>query len=143
MVGLICLEEPLPPNTIQHFAAYRAMVEVLRSEITIELDDNGSILEDVGEDLIVDGSDNEPYVPRSAEEKAETMRDLELIRHHAEKNNFKLEKKLADKDAGIEDYNPEIDIQKEISFIQNARKSIFTVSRCPRNNEVGAKIWHW
>ena len=52
-VGMLCEDEPLPPDTIQHNSAYRAIIEFLFSALSWEtdtLDDVG--WDNVGEDLL-------------------------------------------------------------------------------------------
>jgi hypothetical protein len=96
IVGLLCPNEPLPPSTIQHFAAYEALVSLLKAGMDCEIVDvpwHG----DVGKDLLV-GHDHVSrvgvfvpnYVKWSPEEKAQKERDFELIRLQAEKNKRKI-----------------------------------------------------
>jgi hypothetical protein len=52
MVGLLCENEPLPPATMQHYAAYLAMVAVIRVILSLERD--GAFVdhpEMIGDDL--------------------------------------------------------------------------------------------
>jgi hypothetical protein len=38
MVGLLCPDEPLPPDTIQHYTTYLALVSYIRIKIEVEID---------------------------------------------------------------------------------------------------------
>ncbi|KAL7492695.1 hypothetical protein ACHAWT_001833 [Skeletonema menzelii] len=92
-VGMLCEDEPLPPDTIQHNSAYRAIIEFLFSALSWEtdtLDDVG--WDNVGEDLL--GFDDTVYSTRErTDEELEEFRVKEaLIEHRAEKNMKKLNK---------------------------------------------------
>jgi len=49
-IGLLCPDEPLPPETIQHYAAYLGVVASIDTELVIELDDIYN--REVGEDFL-------------------------------------------------------------------------------------------
>jgi len=38
MIGMLCDDEPLPPDTLEHASAYRALIDVLASQIDCEYD---------------------------------------------------------------------------------------------------------
>jgi hypothetical protein len=50
-VGMLCEDEPLPPDTIQHNSAYRAIIEILFVALEVESDSQYDLYE-VGEDLL-------------------------------------------------------------------------------------------
>jgi hypothetical protein len=87
MVGLLCENEPLPPETIEHYAAYMGIIASIRCELNIELKRGNG---EVGEDLIID--DSEAAQSRfSDEEKEQRSVHLAAVRRKAEKNKAKLE----------------------------------------------------
>ena len=98
MVGLLCKDEPLPPGTIQHFATYLAISTTLRRLIQIEIE--------VGSQ----GEEGLRQAPSpttlSQQEQDERYRNSELIRHRAEKNKRKLDKK-GDDQKDIKEFVPE------------------------------------
>lgn len=52
-VGMLCEDEPLPPDTIQHNSAYRAIIEFLFTILSLENDSLNDIdYDEVGEDLL-------------------------------------------------------------------------------------------
>lgn len=94
-VGLLCEDEPLPPETIQHFAAYRAMVMMIKVEIEVELDVCMD-MEDIGEDLMPGHTGQvwaQRTTKRSEAEKTEWAMKRSLIEHQAERLKEKLETK--------------------------------------------------
>ncbi len=117
MIGVLCEDEPMPPDTIQHKAAFSAMVETLFTEIIVELDSVDD--EDYDEELIeyyyeqeheneqkrleaksnlpcIDGEDGEV---RSDEEKRIAY---SLIEYRAERNKEKLKQKKNVKEFHVE-----------------------------------------
>ena len=85
MIGVLCENEPLPPNTIQHNAAYRALIETLFCELEIEEDtqyDHG-----VGDDLLNFGNDDsgtrKVLTPKEMEERSFQN---DLIDYRADRN---------------------------------------------------------
>jgi len=92
-VGMLCEDEPLPPDTIQHNSAYRAIIEFLFTVLSLENDTLNDIdYDDVGEDLL--NFDEEVWARRKrTDEELEEFRVKEaLIEHRAEKNMKKLKK---------------------------------------------------
>jgi len=92
LVGVICEEEPLPPDTIQHNATFRALIHYLFVKLEVEIDTQGE-LSDVGEDLFVHDNDGFTGRARTDEEMEEYRVERALIEHRAEKNMKKLERK--------------------------------------------------
>jgi hypothetical protein len=122
MVGLLCPDEPLPPETIQHYATYLALVTTIKIEIETELDSVNDV--EVGHDLL-DGYDDtkddrrrqtpeereEERVERirnmhltkdgsleTPEEREERIRDIDLISRQAEKNKERIDRAQAGTD---------------------------------------------
>lgn len=89
-VGMLCEDEPLPPNTIQHNSAYRAIIEILFVALEVEGDMQYNCGE-VGEDLL-SFDEEERTVRRTKEEIEEINIKHALIEHRAEKNMMKLKK---------------------------------------------------
>jgi hypothetical protein len=91
MVGLLCPDEPLPPETIQHYTAYLALVSIIQLEIAVELD---TVQEtEVGDDLLhgYDGTDHDARL-ETPEENEERIRNMDLIARQAEKNKKKIDR---------------------------------------------------
>jgi hypothetical protein len=94
MVGLLCPDEPLPPETIQHYATYLALVAMIRVEIQVEIDTVQDDAHLVGDDLLVvfdDPRDNDRMI-QTPEERQERIRNRDLISRQAEKNKKKLDR---------------------------------------------------
>jgi hypothetical protein len=92
MVGLLCPDEPLPPETIQHYTTYLALVATIRSNIEIELDMCGDA-ESVGDDLLEGYDDTTDYHSRQTpEEREERIRNMDLISRQAEKSKAKMDR---------------------------------------------------
>ena len=126
MVGLICPNEPLPPNTIQHYATFRAIVETLKTEIEVELDMQWDF-DNVGEDLrLDDDNDERRYKPRSDEEMVERSRNMELIRDRAERNKKRLDKKHGEDVDEYQFEEEEFDFEKGCGTIQDIVGSVFS-----------------
>mmetsp|Transcript_14653 Transcript_14653/g.35339 ORF Transcript_14653/g.35339 Transcript_14653/m.35339 type:complete len:471 (+) Transcript_14653:87-1499(+) len=92
MIGVLCEDEPLPPDTIQHNATYRAMIEILFSNLEVEMDmqwDCG----DVGDDLLEYDEADPRYNNLTPEEKMERGVKIDLMEYRAEKNMNKMKKK--------------------------------------------------
>lgn len=89
-VGMLCEDEPLPPETIQHNAAYRAILEILFNALEVEIDMLDDYLE-VGEDLLY-FDEKERSIKRTDKEIQEYDVKRTLIEHRAEKNKNKLKK---------------------------------------------------
>lgn len=90
-IGMLCEDEPLPPDTIQHNSAYRAMIEVLFTALEVEIDMQYDYDDDVGEDLLY-YDEEDRGTPRTEEEMEENKVKEALIEHRAEKNMKKLKK---------------------------------------------------
>lgn len=89
-VGMLCEDEPLPPDTIQHNSAYRAIIEILFVALEVESDSQYDLYE-VGEDLL-NFDEEEQSGKRTDEEIEEFKVKQALIEHRAEKNMKKLKK---------------------------------------------------
>lgn len=89
-VGMLCEDEPLPPNTIQHNSAYRAIIEILFVALEVESDMQYDCGE-VGEDLL-NFDEEERGRGRTDKEMEEYDVKQALIEHRAEKNMKKLKK---------------------------------------------------
>jgi len=57
LVGLLCDDEALPPDTIQHAAAYRAMICIIGTLIENECTDSPEY-PGVSKDLLIDDGDD-------------------------------------------------------------------------------------
>jgi hypothetical protein len=99
MVGLLCEDEPFPPETIQHYAAYLGIVETIDTELALEMDDIYS--KEVGEDLLPDEQERQAMAElyrstrRTPEEIEERKLSKDLIARQVEKNKKKLERQDA------------------------------------------------
>jgi hypothetical protein len=91
MVGLLCPDEPLPPETIQHYGTYLALVTMIRLHIRDEIECCGAESE-IGDDLLDgyngDTTDNDNRL-QTPEEKEERIRNMNLISRQAEKKQGK------------------------------------------------------
>jgi hypothetical protein len=132
MVGLLCEDEPLPPDTIQHYAAYYGIVVTIETRLEIEMDD--IYAHGVGEDLFPDEQERQAMVElyrstrRTPEEIEERKRSMDLISRQAEKNN----KKLKRQDAPAEEFKaPEAetpslaDTLETLTLISFKRRTLF------------------
>ena len=90
-VGMLCEDEPLPPNTIQHNSTFRAIIEILFVAIEVEIDTQSDYEYDIGEDLLIE-DDVRTATLASPEEREENGVKFALIEHRAEKNLKKLKK---------------------------------------------------
>jgi len=109
MIGVLCEKEPFPPNTVQHNATYRALIETLFTELEVEFDEQ-YMRGDIGEDILnYDQEDSSNR--RSPEEMEEYDYKLKLIEYQAEKNMEKMKRKVErGKDVGefvVEESNVE------------------------------------
>ena len=96
MIGVLCENEPLPPDTIQHNATYRALIEILFSNLIVETDTQDDMLgDDVREELLnydeEDDDDSKRYF--TEKEREENQYKQDLIEHRAEKNMDKMKRK--------------------------------------------------
>jgi hypothetical protein len=85
MVGLLCPDEPLPPETIQHYTTYLALVATIRTGIEVEID-------------TFDHNDTTEDRRQTPEEREENQRNLDLISRQAEKNKEKIDRSIAGTD---------------------------------------------
>jgi hypothetical protein len=93
MVGLLCPDEPLPPETIQHYTTYLALISIIQLEIAVELD-TVQETESVGDDLLhgYEGTTDQDDRLQTPEEKEERRRNRDLIARQAEKNKEKIDR---------------------------------------------------
>jgi hypothetical protein len=127
MVGLLCPDEPLPPETIQHYTTYLALVAIIQNEIEEEL--IGLIdADEVGDDLI-DGYEDTTatWEPRilTPEEREENRRNWDLICRQAEKSKEKIDRSLAGTDTRpVEEFQAPVpnrlDAAQKLSFSMSA-----------------------
>jgi hypothetical protein len=99
MVGLLCPDEPLPPETIQHYATYLALVAIIRNETEFEIQ-GVDAFESIGDDLL-DGYDDTPdndHRIQTPKERAERLRNKDFISRQAEKNKKKIDRAQAGTD---------------------------------------------
>jgi hypothetical protein len=94
MVGLLCPDEPLPPETIQHYTAYLALIASIRTGIQAEIgtDEYDGL---VGDDLLdgyEDTTDDNTIHEHTLEEEEENRRDKDLISRQAEKGKARIDK---------------------------------------------------
>jgi hypothetical protein len=101
MVGLLCPDEPLPPETIQHYATYLALVATIRIGIEVEIDTFR--FEEISDDLLDDYrygyNDTDDYKERTPEENEECILYTELLFRQAEKGRENINRSLAGTDA--------------------------------------------
>ena len=119
-VGMLCEDEPLPPDTIQHNSAFRAIILILFTALEVESDMQWDNLNDVGEDLLKFDEEETSGQKRSKEEIEEISLKRDLIEHRAEKNMKKLQK---GKDVGefhVEESQAEMaDVLSGVNDIRN------------------------
>jgi hypothetical protein len=101
MVGLLCPDEPLPPETIQHYTTFLAVVVFIWIQIGVEIDDF-KYAESIGDDLRVfcDAATDDRKM-RTPEEMEERMRNMSLIARQAEKNKEKMDRAQAGTDMSL------------------------------------------
>lgn len=92
-VGVLCPDEPLPPNTIQLNATYRAMIDFLMEQVAGEV-----LLQDkanLAADLIVDDGSSDDSGSTTSEDLREQGRMSDLLEAEAERNMSKMRRRLA------------------------------------------------
>ena len=100
--GLLVPSEPLPPETMIHYAAYRGIVDTIGTELEIEMDDIYN--RDVGKDLIPDSETmriirrEEKGTLMSVERREEVLLERALNERIGIRNKKKLDKQ-GDSDA--------------------------------------------
>mmetsp|Transcript_25410 Transcript_25410/g.39896 ORF Transcript_25410/g.39896 Transcript_25410/m.39896 type:complete len:479 (+) Transcript_25410:169-1605(+) len=90
-VGMLCEDEPLPPDTIQHNSTYRAIIDILFTALEVEIDTQFDF-DDAGEDLLYYDEEDSSSVKRTEQEMEDFTVKQTLIEHRAEKNLNKLKK---------------------------------------------------
>ena len=102
-VGLLCLSEPLPPQTLIHYTSYRALVFGLTFEIGCEISNALDDLEgkDGSSDILL-RPDEYQERPQTAEEREKENLEKDLVIKQAEKYKGRLEKRK-NQDSSIED----------------------------------------
>jgi hypothetical protein len=126
MVGLLCPDEPLPPETIQHYAAYLALVAIIQIEFEVELDSVNDA--DVGDDLIDGYEDTTEYRRRTPEEREERIRNMDLISRQAEKNKEKLDRSQMSSplEAFQAPAEAEFNLSDSVSRVSSTMSALFT-----------------
>ena len=104
MVGLLCPDEPLPPETSQHYSTYLALVATIRTGIDNEIytdDEDGLVGDDLldgYEDTTADNTTDDDLRIQTLEEEEENRRNQDLISRQAEKSKNKIDKAHAGTD---------------------------------------------
>jgi hypothetical protein len=83
MVGLLYPDEPLPPETIQHYTTYLALVAIIRTELEFEIETFHD-----GYDETTDDDRSRILTPEESEER---IFNMDLISRQAEKNKKKID----------------------------------------------------
>jgi hypothetical protein len=111
MVGLLCPDEPLPPETIQHYTTYLALVATIRRGIEFEI--YSAEQDSINDDLPLDGYDNNNDTAdddtadddTTDDDKIQTpeerRRNWDLICRQAEKSKEKIDRSLAGTDTRL------------------------------------------
>jgi hypothetical protein len=92
MVGLLCPDEPLPPETIQHYATYLALVATIRTELENEIDTFKDWLK---ENDLLDGYDDtidDDDRILTGKELEEHIFNMDLISRQVEKNKKNIDR---------------------------------------------------
>jgi hypothetical protein len=97
MVGLLCPDEPLPPETIQHYTTYHALVAFIWIQIGVEIDEF-KYYEPIGDDLREFCGRDTTRNMRTPEEMEERMRNMSLITRQAEINKERMDRAQAGTD---------------------------------------------
>lgn len=127
LIGLVCPDEPLPPDTIQHGATYAAMLEVLFVQIEIEDDmahdaDLRDELFNVGKEFKCQRGIGRPSLTK--EEQDERMQKIFAIEARAERNKEKLKNnKKSGGEFKVEEQTISSDRLKGI--VERFRKTLF------------------
>uniref|UniRef100_A0A7S2K7D0 MYND-type domain-containing protein n=1 Tax=Leptocylindrus danicus TaxID=163516 RepID=A0A7S2K7D0_9STRA len=142
-VGLLCEDEPLPPQTIEYGAAYFGVVATIKCELMIEIDTS---VDEVGQDLI-----KLYYEPVLAEEclgreENSTARsfeqrtiDMSLIGKEARKNKKKLDRKIDSEQRESGGHHSKVANKARIGIFDHLEESlsswrhIFEGGKCPES----------
>jgi hypothetical protein len=126
MVGLLCPDEPLPPETIQHYTTYLALVAIIHIEIIVELDSVDD--DEVGDDLLDGYEDTTEHRERTPEEREERIRNMDLISRQAEKNKEKLDRAQATN--SLEEFQApaeaEFNLSDSVARVKSTMSALFT-----------------
>jgi hypothetical protein len=104
MVGLLCPDEPLPPETIQHYTTYLALIATIQTAIQVEIGwaENDRLdraeYDRAEDDYSLDVYDDTTHNDRriyTSEEREELSRNWDLISRQAEKNKKKIDRAQA------------------------------------------------
>ena len=90
MIGMLCDDEPLPPNTIQHAPAYRALLEVLVTQIEVEIDMID--MHDINSEELILHDREESSKRRSEDELLERNAKFTAVEARARRVKKKMEK---------------------------------------------------
>jgi hypothetical protein len=126
MVGLLCPDEPLPPETIQHYTTYLALIASIQIEVTVELDDP----EPVGDDLLVGYEDTtDEHRSQTPEEREERIHNMNLISRQAEKSKEKIDKAHAGIDTSpLEAFQAPAEADSASKFLDSLARVTYTMS---------------
>lgn len=96
MIGALCEDEPMFPDTIQHNAAYLGLIHILHIQIDVEIDMDGDY--SVGDDFLDEGERQAKLLGNvrstrisSSDPILDHRTERELIEDRAEKNKKKIE----------------------------------------------------
>ena len=134
MIGVLCENEPLPPDTIQHNATYRALIEILFTNLIVEIDLQDD-MDDVREGLLNhdEEDDDDSYRYYTEKEKTENQYKQNLIEHRAEKNMDKMKRKDVGEFQAEEKLWDQNEVQKRAVGFMKDLYSRGPVSREERN----------
>jgi hypothetical protein len=126
MVGLLCPDEPLPPETIQHYTTYLALVAIIQIEIEVEVD--MVQFAEVGDDLLDGYEHTTEYPEQTPEEREERNRNSDLISRQAEKNKEKLDRAQATN--ALEEFQApaeaDFSLTDSVARVSSTRSALFT-----------------
>lgn len=130
-IGLLCPDEPLPPPTLEHVAAYHGVIACIETELQIEMDESF-----VGEDLLK--AFEEATVPcqersvLSKEEQRQRIASMALIDKVAAKNRKKLNRKANAQEKEVEFKAEETnnDPSTTIAKYARIRRALFSGPPC-------------
>ena len=127
-IGMLCKDEPLPPDTIQHNSAYRAIIEILFIALEVEMDMQWDYDEDeVGLDLLEYDKEetNNRAATKTEEELEERKVQMDLMEHRAEKNMKKLQKGKKVDEFHVEETVPDINSFEQMQPVLQQFQDIF------------------
>lgn len=133
-VGLLCPNEPLPPPTLQHVAAYHGVIDFIKSELELEMFDVYN--REVGEDLLEEFYEkNRPKHEcgfLTEEEMEKRAPSKALIGRAAAKNKKKLDRTddMQDVKEEFKAVKKKVDPRAAYEMVENIRAAIFSGPPC-------------